>query len=45
MEKAFAVIDDFVGGVVFGNGWLAFGGLGAVIVLTLVVRLSKGISV
>jgi hypothetical protein len=45
MERALAAIESFVSGIVFGNGWLAFGGLGAVVLFTVVVRLSKGINV
>ena len=45
MERALAAIDSFISGIVFGNGWLAFGGLSAVILFTVAVRLSKGIDI
>ena len=45
MGDVIAAIDDFVSAVVFGNGWLAFGGLATVSLLTVVIRFSRGINV
>ena len=45
MGDVITAVDDFVSAIVFGNGWLAFGGLAAVCLLTLVIRLSRGINV
>lgn len=36
---------DAVEGVVFGNGWLALGGLAVTVGITLAVRASRGIAV
>jgi LPXTG-motif cell wall-anchored protein len=45
MTHVVSLIQDFVSGIVFGNGWLALAGLLFVGLLTVVVRRSRGIRV
>jgi hypothetical protein len=45
MPHVVLLIHDFVTGIVFGNGWLAFGGVVLVGLLTFLVRRSRGIRV
>jgi hypothetical protein len=45
MTHVVSLIHNFVSGIVFGNGWLALGGIAVVGLLTAVVRLSRGIRV
>jgi hypothetical protein len=40
-----ATLHDAIEGAVFGNGWLALGGLAVAVGITLVVRASRGITV
>lgn len=40
-----AGLHDAVEGVVFGNGWLALGGLALTVGITVLVRATRGITV
>jgi ABC-type uncharacterized transport system permease subunit len=45
MKHVVSMIQNFVSGIVFGNGWLALAGITVVCLATLVVRRSRGIRV